>query len=67
MTTEQIIVMLTVVPTVLAQGIYLFIDARRRGYAAWLWGLWGLMNAPMPLFVYLFVQRKIHRSWRKPK
>jgi len=38
--------------TLLTQGIFMFLDARRRGRRAWLWGLWGLMNFPLPLVVY---------------
>ncbi|HEY4390152.1 MAG TPA: hypothetical protein VGN02_02270 [Paenibacillus sp.] len=38
--------------TLLTQGIFMFLDARRRGRKAWLWGLWGLINFPLPLVVY---------------
>lgn len=43
----------------LAQGTWLFLDARRRGARAWLWGLIGLVQFPMPLLLYwLFVVRR---------
>lgn len=38
--------------SVLTQGICMFLDARRRGRRAWLWGLWGLTNVPLPSVVY---------------
>ncbi|MNE85697.1 Negative regulatory protein YxlD [compost metagenome] len=37
----------------LAQSTWMFIDARKRGRRAWLWGLWGVLNCPSPLIVYL--------------
>lgn len=62
MTTEQIIVLAAVIPILLAQATYLFIDARKRETYPWLWGLWGLVHAPLPLIVYLIFVRKIFRS-----
>lgn len=42
-----------------AQGTLLFLDARRRGAKAWFWGIWGLIQVPMPtLFYWLFVLRR---------
>jgi hypothetical protein len=66
-TLEQILVLITVAPILLAQGLYLFIDARKREHYPWLWGLWGLIQAPTPLIVYLIVVRKIHRKWRRDR
>lgn len=41
------------------QGTWLFLDARRRGARAWLWGCWGLIQFPMPiLFYWWFVLRR---------
>lgn len=41
------------------QGTWLFLDARKRGARAWFWGLWGLIQCPMPiLFYWFFVLRK---------
>lgn len=41
----------------LAQAMWIFKDARRRGQGkmAWLWGIWGLINVPTPLIVYWLV------------
>lgn len=39
----------------LSQATWLFLDARRRGARAWLWGTWGLIQCPTPLIVYWFV------------
>lgn len=48
-----------IVAILLIQGTFLFIDARKRSKWPWLWGLWGLVSAPIPTIVYLFVVRKI--------
>ncbi|TDL32072.1 sigmaY antisigma factor component [Jeotgalibacillus sp. S-D1] len=47
------------VPVLLAQSIYLFIDARKRGHARWFWGIWGMIQTPMPILVYFIWTRKI--------
>ncbi|GIP54624.1 hypothetical protein [Paenibacillus vini] len=41
----------------LAQGMWIFQNARKRGkgMSAWFWGIWGLINFPTPLLVYLLV------------
>jgi len=48
-------VWLLIALTVLTQGICMFLDARRRGGRAWLWGLWGLTSFPLPSVVYSIV------------
>lgn len=53
---------LLLVAILLAQGIWLFVDARGRNRWMWLWGLWGLMQFPMPIIAYLIFVRKI---WRR--
>jgi len=41
------------------QGVYLFLDSRRRGARAWLWGLLGLIQFPIPSLLYwLMVVRR---------
>lgn len=47
----------------LSQGTWLFLDARRRGVPAWLWGMIGLVQAPVPLLLYwLIVVRRNRRA-----
>ncbi|MFO1442738.1 sigma-Y antisigma factor component [Bacillus sp. Bva_UNVM-123] len=46
------------------QSSFLFLDARKYGHNYWLWGIWGLTSAPMPILVYLVCIRK---PWRKRK
>lgn len=36
-----------------AQSTFLFIHSRRNGRLHWFWGLWGMLNVPTPLVVYL--------------
>lgn len=42
----------------LAQATWLYTDARRRGARPWLWGLLGLVQAPMPLLLYWLIVRR---------
>ncbi|NKE05615.1 MULTISPECIES: sigma-Y antisigma factor component [Mesobacillus] len=51
-----------VVLILLAQSIFLFTNARKHGHNYWLWGILGLIQAPMPLLFYLLFARKI---WRR--
>ncbi|MBU8880047.1 sigma-Y antisigma factor component [Bacillus sp. FJAT-29790] len=46
----------------ISQSIFLFTNARKHGHNYWLWGIVGLIQAPMPTLVYLIFVRKI---WRK--
>jgi hypothetical protein len=46
-----------VTAVLLAQGTWIFIDARRRGERAFLWGFFGLLNFPSSLVVYLLVTK----------
>jgi len=44
----------------LTQATWIFLDARRRGARAWLWGLIGLTSCPGALLLYwLVVIRKV--------
>ena len=57
MTTFELYVILpAVVVILLIQSTFLFIDAKKKGGFAWFWGLWGLIQFPMPtLFYFIFV------------
>lgn len=46
----------------LLQSTYLFVDARRRGHNKWFWGIWGLIQLPMPTLFYFIVARKIYKK-----
>ncbi|MCM3706302.1 MULTISPECIES: sigma-Y antisigma factor component [Cytobacillus] len=46
----------------IAQSTFLFLDARKNGHNYWLWGMIGLIQAPMPTLFYLIFVRKI---WQK--
>ena len=41
------------------QAVWLFMDANKRGANKWLWGIWGLIQAPTPLILYFLIVRKI--------
>jgi RNA polymerase subunit RPABC4/transcription elongation factor Spt4 len=45
-------------PFLLAQAAWIFHDARKNGESYyWLWGLFGLLNIPSSLLIYLLVTR----------
>ncbi|MEF2246848.1 MULTISPECIES: sigmaY antisigma factor component [unclassified Paenibacillus] len=49
---------LCVAAVLITQSTWLFIDARKHGSNYWFWGLWGLIQSPIPLIVYWIVVRK---------
>jgi hypothetical protein len=51
-----------VAAVLLLQSIFLFLDARKRNHNYWLWGIIGLIQAPMPTLFYLLFIRKIFRK-----
>jgi hypothetical protein len=53
---------IVVAAILLLQSIYLFLDARKRNHNYWLWGIVGLIQAPMPTLFYLIFIRKIFRK-----
>lgn len=46
----------------LSQGVWIFYDASKRGENKWLWGLYGLIQVPSSLIVYLIVTRKFLKT-----
>ncbi|MDF1508929.1 transcriptional regulator [Robertmurraya sp. DFI.2.37] len=67
MNEQTLFILLLLLPFVLAQSILLFIDAKKRRSYPWFWGIWGLIQIPMPtVFYFLFVilpnKRKQNRS-----
>lgn len=59
--TETILMLIFVPAILLSQSIFLFTNARKHGHNYWLWGILGLIQAPVPLLVYLVFARKIFR------
>ena len=62
MTREEIYILALVIPILLIQSIYLFIDARRNGHNYWFWGIWGLIQSPMPIIFYLIFAKRVLRK-----
>jgi hypothetical protein len=58
----SLIEMILIVAILLLQSIYLFLDARKRNHNYWLWGIVGLIQAPMPTLFYLIFIRKIFQK-----
>ncbi|NLM96871.1 MAG: hypothetical protein GX175_04560 [Halanaerobiaceae bacterium] len=51
---------------VFTQALWIFYDARRRNEKwYWLWGLFGLLNFPSSLIIYLIITRKFDTSGKK--
>ncbi|KAF1677820.1 sigma Y negative regulator YxlD [Bacillus mexicanus] len=64
MTQTEIVGVVVAYLIVLAQGIFLFIDAKKRDRMAWVWGIVGLIQAPMPIICYYFFVIKPDRQKR---
>lgn len=47
-----------IVALMLAQGIWLFLDAWKHDKRPWLWGILGLVQFPLPILFYWFFVRK---------
>lgn len=52
----------TLLSLLLAQGWWIFKDAKKRGQNPWLWGALGLLNVPSSLIIYLLVMKNIERD-----
>jgi len=61
MNTNDTLLFIVAVIALLIQSFWLFLDARKRGHNYWFWGIWGLIQTPMPLVCYLIFARKIYR------
>ncbi|WP_153124492.1 sigma-Y antisigma factor component [Peribacillus tepidiphilus] len=57
MSEEEIVLLPIVAIILLAQSFFLFFNARKHGHNHWLWGILGLIQAPMPLLIYLLFVR----------
>lgn len=65
MSTKELIIFGLLIVLLFIQGVFIFFDARNRGEKYyWLWGLFGLLNVPSSLIIYLIVTRVIKQ---KPK
>ncbi|MDP4090904.1 MAG: hypothetical protein Q8930_16770, partial [Bacillota bacterium] len=59
-TSTILIILAIIAPFLILQAAWIFRDARKRGEKYyWLWGLFGLMNVPQSLLIYLIVTRVI--------
>ncbi|MDF2947562.1 MAG: hypothetical protein K0S51_2241 [Bacillales bacterium] len=57
--TEEVFLLIVIAIIIFTQGTLLFIDARKRTKYYWFWGLWGLIQFPLPsLFYWFFILRK---------
>ncbi|MFC4322107.1 sigmaY antisigma factor component [Litchfieldia salsa] len=58
MVTNDLAIIIPVIILLVIQSSWLFLDARKRGHNYWFWGLWGLIQAPLPTIFYLLIARK---------
>ena len=65
--TRTIVLLIVIaVPLLLCQSAWIFRDARNRGEKHyWIWGLFGLLNVPQSLLIYLIVTRLIIDKYKK--
>jgi len=54
--------LILIVIVLLAQGTWLFLDARKREANAWFWGICGCIQTPMPLIFYWIVVRRKRKA-----
>lgn len=63
MESNEWLTILLISPIMLTQSTLLFIDAKKKGAKAWFWGIWGLLQCPLPsVFYYFFVLRPYRKS-----
>ncbi len=46
----------------LVQGSWMYYDAKKRKEFPWIWGIFGLLNTPTNLLIYLVVTRVIRKK-----
>ncbi|GAA0723443.1 hypothetical protein GCM10008905_16060 [Clostridium malenominatum] len=62
----QLIGLIILIPILLLQGLWMFNDAKKRGEKNyWLWGIFGILNTPSNLIIYLIVTRTIIDKYAK--
>lgn len=44
------------------QAFWIFKDAEKRGMNKWLWGIFGFLNTPTNLLIYLIVSRTLRKQ-----
>lgn len=64
-----IIILIIAFPFILMQAAWIFKDARKRkSKYYWFWGIFGLLNLPESLIVYLIITRIIiDKKYKKKK
>lgn len=64
--TEMMLINFALIPMAIIQGTWIFNDAKKRGEKYyWLWGIFGLLNIPSSLIIYLLVTRVIYNYRKK--
>lgn len=66
LTQQEMLLLILLIPILLVQGTWIFYDARKRKEKYyWLWGLFGLLNVPSSLIIYLLITRVIMKKKEK--
>ncbi|QHW33124.1 transcriptional regulator [Paenibacillus rhizovicinus] len=65
MTGSEIALVIAVVVILLCQANWLFSDARKHSRYPWFWGIWGLVQFPIPLLFYWLIVRMPKRVKNK--
>ncbi|RAP73849.1 hypothetical protein [Paenibacillus montanisoli] len=53
----KIAVVIGAVIVLFCQSSWLFTDAKKHSRYPWFWGLWGMIQFPLPLIFYLLIVR----------
>jgi len=62
LSTTDMYIFAGIIIILLIQGMWIFNDAGKRGQNKWLWGIFGLLNTPSNLIVYLIVTRVLLKT-----
>ncbi|RFU70655.1 sigma-Y antisigma factor component [Peribacillus saganii] len=62
MTENELMILPLVALILLAQSVFLFTNAKKHGHNYWLWGILGLVQAPVPTIIYLLFVRKARKD-----
>ncbi|WP_059104094.1 CGNR zinc finger domain-containing protein [Shouchella shacheensis] len=53
---------MVIVLLLFAQSTWLFLDAGKNGHRRWFWGIWGLIQVPTPLVIYVLWSKWMKRG-----
>lgn len=55
-------ILCVIIIVLFVQGVYLFVDARKRNAYPWFWGVIGILSFPLPVILYAILVKKLFRK-----